>query len=52
MNMIFLIQVKENSTFKMDQEIRCPACRKLTWDIITPDQALNKCWNCGLRFIL
>lgn len=30
--------------------MKCPKCSNKIWDKATKDQALNKCWKCGLRF--
>jgi predicted RNA-binding Zn-ribbon protein involved in translation (DUF1610 family) len=40
------------STINSDTDARliCPRCGEEVWDRSTPDQRLNKCWNCGLRF--
>jgi len=31
--------------------VKCPECGKPVWDVATVDQALNKCWNCGARWM-
>jgi ssDNA-binding Zn-finger/Zn-ribbon topoisomerase 1 len=31
-------------------DITCPDCGEMVWDVAKPDQRLNKCWECGLRF--
>jgi len=31
--------------------VKCPHCHKPVWDVATIDQALNKCHNCGQRFM-
>lgn len=33
------------------KSVKCPKCGKEIWDVSTVDQALNKCWNCGMRFL-
>ncbi len=35
----------------MSKTVFCPECGVLVWDVATIDQALNKCWGCGLRFM-
>lgn len=40
-------QKKQN---KKLQKVHCPQCAAKIWDVITVDQRLNKCWNCGLSF--
>jgi hypothetical protein len=30
---------------------KCPNCGKNAWDVSGPDQALNKCWDCGQRWM-
>lgn len=42
-----LEEIIENTT----AEILCPECQEPIWDVSTVDQALNKCWNCGVRFL-
>ena len=32
-------------------DIFCPKCGETVWDKATLDQALNKCWKCGQRFL-
>ena len=29
----------------------CPECGAGVWDVSTVDQALNKCWSCGIRWL-
>ena len=36
---------------KRTAAVKCPECGKDVWDVATVDQALNKCWNCGARWM-
>lgn len=35
----------------MTKEMTCPKCGKEVWDTANVDQALNKCWDCGLKWL-
>jgi Zn-finger nucleic acid-binding protein len=30
---------------------KCPDCNAEVWDVAKVGQALNKCWECGLRWM-
>ena len=32
------------------KKIFCPKCKQEIWDVATPDQRLNKCWQCEIKF--
>jgi len=34
----------------LERSLTCPRCGSPVWDQASPDQRLNKCWECGLRF--
>ena len=36
---------------KKGAEVKCPNCGKPVWDVATVDQALNKCWDCGTKWM-
>jgi DNA-directed RNA polymerase subunit RPC12/RpoP len=39
------------SVQKIEREKICPECSETVWDVSTIDQRLNKCWNCGIRWM-
>jgi hypothetical protein len=36
---------------KKEAAMLCPNCLMEVWDVATIDQHLNKCWDCGLKFL-
>lgn len=41
----------EKAFINTPKEKKCPKCGEVTWDVSGVDQALNKCWKCGWRWM-